>query len=129
MNATNTVPQAPPESNRLIETVSAWVLRLGVILSVAVMITGMVFTFARHPPSAGRMSHDPFEYRPRLIWHGVRHGSGKAIIEIGIYLLLFTPITRVFMSAILFAVQRDRLYALITFLVLLLTLAGLLFLK
>jgi len=40
---------------------------------------------------------------------------------------VFTPILRVFASCVLFAFQdRDRLYAVITFVVLVLTLAGLL---
>ncbi len=62
-----------------------------------------------------------------VIWDGIRHGQGKRIIEAGVYLLLFTPIMRVFASSILFAFQeRDRLYTAITLVVLLLTLAGLL---
>ena len=67
------------------------------------------------------------DYRPDIIWNGILHGQGKRIIEAGIYLLLFTPIMRVFASCILFAFQeRDRLYTVITLVVLILTLAGLL---
>jgi uncharacterized membrane protein len=75
------------------------------------------------------MQHDTFDYRPGQILDGVRHGSGKSIIEVGIYLLVLTPILRVVTSMILFAIERDWLYAGVTLLVLMLTLAGLLFLK
>jgi uncharacterized membrane protein len=61
-----------------------------------------------------------------VILDGVRHGSGKAIVEVGIYMLVFTPVIRVFASMILFiVVERDWPYALITFAVLALTLTGL----
>jgi uncharacterized membrane protein len=72
------------------------------------------------------MQSDGFEYRLGKIFHGITSGSGKSIVEAGIYLLVLTPITRVFTSMALFAVvQRDWVYFFITFVVLLLTIAGL----
>jgi len=42
-------------------------------------------------------------------------GSGKAIVELGIYILVLTPIMRVAASLVLFVLkERDGLYALIT---------------
>ena len=62
-----------------------------------------------------------------MICRGIAHGEGKRVIEAGIYLLVFTPIMRVLASFLIFAFHdRDRMYALITLVVLLLTLAGLL---
>ena len=105
---------------------SAWVLRVGVILSVAVMLTGIIFSFVHGTVSLHRMKTDGFEYHPAYIWHGICRGRGKSIIELGIYLLVLTPITRVFTSMLLFAAQeRDWMYAAITLVVLLLTIAGL----
>jgi uncharacterized membrane protein len=102
-------------------------LRGGVVCSSLVMLVGILFTFAHGTMSIQRMKSDGFDYRPAIILEGIRHGQGKRIIEAGIYLLVFTPILRVFASCVLFAFQdRDRLYAMITFVVLLLTLAGLL---
>ena len=108
-------------------TVSAWVLRSGVICSGLVMLIGIVFTFAHGTISANRVKTDKFEYHPAVIWKGICHGHGKYIIEAGIYLLLFTPIMRVAASMIIFATaERDWLYAIFTLVVLILTLAGLL---
>ena len=122
-------PAAKPDRDSSVESASAWVLRIGVCASVAVMLIGLVFSFIHGPPSLERMMHDPFEYRPSAIYHGISNLRGKAIIELGIYILVFTPITRVFMSFLLFAFdEHDRLYAIITLIVLLLTLVGLLFL-
>ncbi len=109
-----------------VSSVSAWVLRTGVVTSSIVMLVGILFTFAHGTMSIQRMKSDGFDYHPGIILHGIRHGQGKPIIEAGIYLLVFTPILRVLASCFIFAFQdRDRLYAVITFVVLLLTLAGL----
>jgi uncharacterized membrane protein len=120
MDATNAHSDA-------ISNVSAWVLRAGVICSGLVMLIGIVFTFAHGTISVDRIKTDGFDYRPDVIWNGICHGQGKRIIEAGIYLLLFTPIMRVLASSILFAFhEHDWLYAGITLVVLMLTLAGLL---
>jgi uncharacterized membrane protein len=115
-----------PSQHQTISEVSAWVLRVGVITSSIVMLVGILLTISRGHISLQRIKSDPFEYRPGIIWQGILRGEGKPIIEAGIYLLLFTPIMRVFASFLLFAFQeRDRLYCLITLIVLLLALAGL----
>jgi uncharacterized membrane protein len=91
------------------------------------MLIGIIVTFAHGNISVARITTDGCDYRPDIIWNGILRGEGKRIIEAGIYLLLFTPIMRVFASSILFAFQeRDRLYTAITLVVLILTLAGLL---
>ena len=119
-----------PEHGLTIQDVSAWVLRVGVGASVAVMLIGIAFSFFHDNASVSRMQTETFEYNPRLIWHGVMGGHGKAIIEVGIYLLVLTPIMRVVMSMLMFAFhEHDWLYAMITFVVLVLTLTGLLFLS
>ncbi len=79
-----------------VESASAWVLRIGVCTSVLVMLIGLAFSFVHGPPSLERMTHDPFEYRPLAIYHGILRGRGKAIIELGIYLLVLTPIAQRF---------------------------------
>jgi uncharacterized membrane protein len=113
-----------------IEDVSAWVLRIGIVLSALTMLTGIFFSFAHGTVSVQRMKTDPLNDQPAVIWRGICHGSGKSIIEAGIYLLVFTPIMRVLASFILFAVaKRDWVYSLITLVVLILTLTGLLWIK
>jgi uncharacterized membrane protein len=112
-----------------IENASAWVLRVGVAGSVLVMLTGLAFSFVHGTTSVQRMQSDGFDYRFTEICRGIATGRGKSIIEAGIYLLVLTPVMRVFTSMILFVlIERDWVYSLITFVVLLLTLAGLLWL-
>ena len=110
-----------------ISNVSAYVLRAGVIISSLVMFLGLCVSFLHGTVSIQRMTTDGFDYRPANIITGILHFRGKDIIEAGIYLLLFTPIMRVAASCVLFAFQeKDWLYAVITLVVLILTLAGLL---
>ncbi|HVT90502.1 MAG TPA: DUF1634 domain-containing protein [Tepidisphaeraceae bacterium] len=126
-NSSQTSASAPPGSIT-IQDVSAWVLRIGVVSSVTVMLLGIALSFLHRTASLERLEHDQFEYCPGLVWQGVTEGSGKAVVEVGIYLLVLTPIIRVFSSIILFAIEKDWLYAMITALVLILTLTGLLLL-
>jgi uncharacterized membrane protein len=45
-------------------------------------------------------------------------GHGRGIIELGLLLLIATPVARVIFSIFAFAVQRDRLYVVVTLIVL-----------
>ncbi len=55
---------------------------------------------------------------------GALHGRPVAIIDLGLTLLILTPVLRVAISAIFFAVHGDRRYALISSAVLALLLLG-----
>ena len=108
---------------------SAWILRGGVILSTAIMLIGLCVAAARGTDSIARMQSDGFDYHLGPLLHGIATGRSKSIIEAGIYLLVLTPVMRVASSMVIFAfIERDRLYAVITAIVLVLTLAGLLWL-
>jgi uncharacterized membrane protein len=100
------------------EKMIVWVLRAGVILSICVVITGMVL-MSSHPAAA--------RPAPKTIGEvvaGVRSGSGEAIVMAGLLILIATPVARVALSIVLFIVERDRLYVMITTAVLLILLVG-----
>lgn len=115
-----------------IETVISTILRAGVLASMAIIIVGLVITFARH--------HDYFNSRPALgtlidaqrdytasfasVWAGVREMRGQSIVMLGVLVLIATPVIRVAASIFLFAALRDRLYVLITAVVLVLLVAS-----
>ena len=63
---------------------------------------------------------------PDDIAGGAFHLRSRWIIQLGILCLIATPIMRVALSLVAFALQRDRLYVVITLIVLGLLLAGLL---
>jgi uncharacterized membrane protein len=123
------VPVSAEAHGLEIQDACAWILRVGVVASVVVMLAGLALSFGRHPVSVDQMQHATFDGSGRHLWQGLRELRGQAVIELGIYLLVLTPIVRVFMSVVLFAIEHDRLYAIVTFVVLVMTLAGLLLMK
>jgi uncharacterized membrane protein len=109
-----------------VQAVSGWILRLGVIASVVVIISGGILSFSRHHVPMERMTRARFEFSPDEIWRGLCDLRGQAVIELGILLLLATPIARVAASAVIFLLaERDWVYTVITAIVLVMTLAGL----
>lgn len=109
---------------------SAWILRVGVVASVSVMLLGLALSFARGVPSVAQMLAQPFQMDFGRILRRAAAGDGLGLIELGILVLVATPILRVASSVVLFAAEeRDWFYAAVTFLVLALTLTSLLILR
>jgi uncharacterized membrane protein len=111
------------------------VLRYGVLLSGAIIILGVLGLAA----SNGLSDTASFlSYNPNVIPHdgidvslaGLSHGlvtfSAFSWIELGAILLIATPVSRVLISVFLFAAERDRMYVLITAVVLVLLLFSML---
>lgn len=126
-------PKTTPQAGRgriSIETASSWVLRIGVIASVVVMFAGLVLALARRSVTVYEMEHEKFNGIPHLLWHGVTTGNGFAWMEVGLLILVLTPIVRVGTAMLLFAIEdRDWTYTAVTFAVLVMTLSALLFLR
>lgn len=117
-------------SDAIVQDVSGWVLRIGVILSVVVMVAGFILSYIQKSPSVKYMEHATFKWSTRTLVVGVLHGSGESIIELGLLLLVLTPVTRVAVSVFLFTfVDKDRFYALVTLGVLIITLISLFFVR
>lgn len=109
-------------------------LRYGVILSsIITVFGGIIYLFQHHTKTADYApvpSGQPFpgvaEYLRELntIIPGVLNFDGAAIIQLGVIVLIATPIIRVAFSAISFLIERDYLYVGITLLVLAIILAN-----
>lgn len=113
-----------------IQDASSWTLRVGVITSVTVMLIGLVLSFIKGNLTQRYMETAFFSDNFSTIGHGVVHLDAFAWMELGILLLVLTPVLRVFTAMVLFAFEEhDLLYTFVTFLVLLLTLGALLFIK
>ncbi len=99
-------------------------LRVGVILSAAVTLAGGVMYLLSHAHDAA--SHAVFhgvsaELRTVAgVITGVLAGNSAAIIQLGVLLLIATPIARVAMSLLGFARERDWVYVAVSLLVLVL---------
>ncbi|WP_374951265.1 DUF1634 domain-containing protein [Mucilaginibacter sp.] len=105
------------------QVVIGWVLRLGVFVSMAIVLMGGILYLYRHGHATTDYSTfkgvpDFVQTLPGII-HGIATLRGRAIIQAGIILLIATPVVRVAFSAVGFILEKDRLYTVITFIVLL----------
>jgi uncharacterized membrane protein len=105
-------------------------LQGGVLLAAVVVIVGAAMILARH----GGEPTDYRVFRPAGyalqslagIFGGVLVVDARAIVQLGLILLIATPVVRVALTLVAFLIQRDRLYVVITGLVLALLLYSLL---
>jgi uncharacterized membrane protein len=119
-----------PLDDQRIEVMIGNLLRAGVLIAAAVVIFGAAIYLVRH----GLQPTDFHVFRGEaaalrtisaIIW-GALHLHGKSIIQLGLLLLIATPIARVIFSAVAFAIERDYLYVVLTLVVLAVLLCSLL---
>lgn len=122
------VRHEPPQHEPVwVDTAISRLLRFGVISSIVVITIGLVLTFLHHPEylrsrtALGQLTEAEAMYPHHLVdvVRQAGEGSGQAIVMLGLLLLIATPVARVAFSIIAFAVERDRLYVVITSVVLL----------
>ena len=109
-------------TDRRLEIVISVLLRTGVLISAAVVLLGGICFLSKH-------GQEQPEYR---VFHGtqqiyrsvsgVAHAAGpsdcQAVIQLGLLLLILTPVARVAFSLAGFAMEHDKTYVLITSMVL-----------
>jgi len=96
-------------------------LRSGVLISAAVVLAGAVWFLTRHGqevPNYRTFHGQP----PQLssiagVLRGAFSGHSRNFIQLGVLLMIFTPVARVGFSVALFALERDRLYVILTLIV------------
>ena len=105
-----------------IEGMVSVLLRAGVTLAAAVVLAGgmlFLFRYGAEPANFGKFVGEPaIDRHLGLIIEGAFAGRARSMIQLGILLLIATPIARVILSIIGFAVERDRAYVAITAIVL-----------
>lgn len=106
-------------------------LRGGVMVAACLVFLGGVMYLFQHPgpmPDYRHFHGVPGILRdPVSIFRGAMHGSAGEIIQLGLLVLILTPIARVFLCVVGFFTQRDRLYVAVSGLVLAVLLYGLVF--
>ncbi len=106
-------------------------LRSGVLISAAVVLLGGVIFLVRHGSEVPQyhVFHGQPAYLRSLmgIITGALHGNALAIIQLGLLLLIATPVARVVFSVVEFALERDYLYVVISSIVLVVLLYSLIF--
>ncbi len=102
-------------------------LRAGVLLSATVAFLGGVLYLKQvHEIPDYKTFHGAatqFRHLPGIL-HGVAALDGASIIQLAVVLLIATPILRIAFSVLAFAIEKDRLYVVITLIVLCIILFG-----
>ena len=116
-------------TNEAMENVIGNLLRIGVISAAALVLIGGGFYLAKHgttPPEYSVYHLEPANMRsiPGIIKRAFALDS-RGLIQLGLLLLIATPVARVAFSVFAFAMQRDYTYIIVTLIVLTLLLFSL----
>jgi uncharacterized membrane protein len=109
-------------NDRRLEIIIGQLLRAGVLLAAATVLAGGIFYLVKH--HADRVNYHTFAAggenirRVPSILQSAAYGDSAAIIQIGLLLLVLTPVARVAMALVGFSLERDRLYAVVSLIVL-----------
>jgi uncharacterized membrane protein len=101
-------------SDQRIETIMGDLLRAGVVFSAIVIFVG-AFVYLRHQgdlqPHYGVFRGEPADLRSvKGVLQDAFKRDGSGVIQLGLLLLIATPVARVVFSVFAFAAQRDWLY-------------------
>lgn len=105
-----------------IHTLIGVILRVGVLLSSGIALAGGVIYLSRH--GAEMPAYSVFHDESAIYgsFHKIITGSlafhGREIIQLGLMVLIATPVARVLFSALGFFLEKDWLYVAISLLVL-----------
>lgn len=106
-----------------IEKLIGYLLRYGVITASLIVFIGGIIYLHQYQHSSIPAYHTFVGEQAGFttisqIMSGVGSFNAKGIIQLGVLVLIATPILRIFFSLIGFILEKDRLYILITFVVL-----------
>lgn len=111
-----------PLDDDRVEGLISHLLRAGVVIAALVVIGGAIPYLGQHPRA--HVNYRRFHSEPDNLKavHGIiptaLSGDPRGIMQLGLLLLIATPIARVMFSAVAFAIERDRMYVGFTLLVL-----------
>jgi uncharacterized membrane protein len=112
---------SPPRGQRL-EILVGNLLRGGVLTAAAVVLLGgglYLWRYGARPPHYEQFHAQSADLRSvGGILGDVRSGSSRGTIQLGILLLIATPVARVLLLVLGFAWQHDRTYVLVSLVVL-----------
>jgi uncharacterized membrane protein len=109
-----------------VEMIISTLLRVGVISSLSIVILGTILSFSHHadytssPEELTRLTRPPAAF-PRSVSQvisGLRGFEGRAVVTVGLLLLIATPVMRVGVSVFIFLHQEDYTFVIITSVVL-----------
>ncbi len=109
-----------------LDIITSYVLRTGVVASLILIISGVVLLFVRNGGMGYSLSYlghftqtlgsdqIPFSQLPQ----GIASFDGVYYITLGLWVLIFTPISVVFIAILDFIKEKNRLYVIMSLIVL-----------
>lgn len=114
--------------DRRMEVIMGRLLQVGVMLASLVMaVGGALYTRAHHGETP---NYRVFSTEPQRLRHldgviaGIKTGEPAAFIQLAVLLLIATPVARVVFALLGFAIERDKLYMVVSAVVLAVLLYG-----
>jgi uncharacterized membrane protein len=105
-----------------LEVVIGYTLRIGVVTAAVIVLIGGVLYLVenRSAPANYHAFHAASRHSASLsgIVRNIRAFDSRGIIQLGLLVLVATPIMRVMFSIIAFAMERDITYVIVTLIVL-----------
>jgi uncharacterized membrane protein len=124
-NGPSEQPADPSWTDERIDQIIGNLLRAGVLLSALVVLAGGIVYLVRHGSETEQVeSYRHFQpeqteyHAPAQVIRGASTLRGRALIALGLLLLIATPVCRVAFSVFAFLRQRDTLYVFVTLIVL-----------
>jgi len=114
--------------DRRMEAIMGRLLQIGVLSASFVMIAGGLLYMRAHFSEAP--NYRVFSSEPQRLRHfsgvleGMKTGDPAAIIQLAVLLLIATPVARVVFALIAFLIEKDKLFVLISLIVLAVLLYG-----
>lgn len=116
--------------DRRMQAIMGRLLQVGVLLAMTVVLVGGILYVLQHSGnivSYRTFSREKTSFRhPGALLRLIATGDAAAVIQLGVLLLIATPIARVVFAVTGFAIERDRLYLAISLAVLAVLMFGLL---
>ena len=130
MNKNSPTPPNPPVNGgeAKIENAMGNLLRIGVISAAVVVLIGGILYLLRHSfdiPDYHEFKGEPADYTSFSgVFRNVLTLSPRGIIQLGLILLIATPVARVLFALLSFIREKDRRFVVITLIVLVFLLYG-----
>jgi uncharacterized membrane protein len=115
--------------DRRLETIIGELLRAGVVIAALTVFAGGILYLARH--HADRTNYHTYVMGAAStrsvsgILRSAAKGDSQAIIQVGLLLLILTPVARVGIAILGFLLEHDRVYAVVSLIVLVILLFSL----
>ncbi len=130
MSPNTSLGQSTPQLR--LDLLISHVLRLGVAVAAAIGAVGLLLFFLRGPqPGEPQSLHELLQLRagalatsPQQLLDGLMTGQPEDIMRFGLLVLILTPTARVALTFILFLLERDLVFVIISAIVLLILLLG-----